>query len=116
MWEDSPVSSNACSSNVCSQPIRCSPLESCAFVHRFPSADCCPRAPRVSHLFDSFYAAQDIAVGEELSFDYGIEYWVFRDMQPLNDSRGLQIALRRAVRYIGAFAQALKAARFGLPL
>ena len=74
------------------------------------------RALRVSHLFDSFYAAQDIAVGEELSFDYGIEYWVFRDMQPLNDSRGLQIALRRAVRYIGAFAQALKAARFGLPL
>ena len=74
------------------------------------------RAPRLSHMFDSFYAAQDIAVGEELSFDYGIEYWVFRDMQPLNDSRGLQIALRRAVRYIGAFAQALKAARFGLPL
>ena len=64
----------------------------------------------------SFYAARDIAAGEELTFDYGMEYWVFRDTQPMNDSRGPRIAARRALRYAKATLQGLGAARFGLPL
>ena len=63
-----------------------------------------------------FYAARDIAVGEEVMFDYGLDYWVDRGVIPLNDERGVELALLRARRWWEASLPALKAARFGLPL
>ena len=36
-----------------------------------------------------FHARRDIKAGEELTFDYGPEYWSSRSLQPLGDSRML---------------------------
>ena len=62
-----------------------------------------------------FYAARAISEGEELTFDYGIEYWVARDVDPLpgSDSRQRSIRVKRALRWLGP---ALTALRSGLPL
>ena len=60
-----------------------------------------------------FYATRDIAAGEELTFDYGVEYWVRQGVTPLDDSRGAEIALRRASARVSTFVQLL---RWGLPL
>lgn len=43
-----------------------------------------------------FVAVRPIAVGEELTFDYGIDYWAGRPGQPADDSRKLLIAVKRA--------------------
>ena len=62
-----------------------------------------------------FYAARAISEGEELTFDYGVAYWVARDVDPLpgSDSRQRSIRVKRALRWLGP---ALTALRSGLPL
>ena len=62
-----------------------------------------------------FFAARDIAKGEELTFDYGEEYWVVRNVDPLpsTDTRVTRIRIRRATRRLLA---SLQAVRWALPL
>ena len=50
-----------------------------------------------------FYALREINIGEELSFDYGVEYWAARAAGPTpdSDSRLLEIRLRRLARRVG---------------
>ena len=45
-----------------------------------------------------FYAARDIAVGDELCFDYGMAYWAGSGIVPFNDSRNYT-ALLPSVRF-----------------
>ena len=58
-----------------------------------------------------FYAARDIPAGQELTFDYGLAYWVDRGVTPVGDTRGVQLGLMRAMRLVEAALPALKAAR-----
>ena len=44
----------------------------------------------------AFHAAEPVAEGDELTFDYGLDYWVNRaDPMPGTDSRRLQLGLKR---------------------
>lgn len=47
-------------------------------------------------------AARQIAVGEELTFDYGLSYWAARSIDPApgTDSRRVELRMRRAARRI----------------
>jgi SET domain-containing protein len=58
-----------------------------------------------------FFAARAIHKGEELTFDYGVPYWVARGSGPApgTDSRSAWIGLRRAMQAVGPVLRALRA-------
>ena len=60
-----------------------------------------PAAEDDSQLRIDFYSTREIASGEELTFDYGVEYWAARDAGPTadSDSRLAEIRRRRALRW-----------------
>ena len=62
-----------------------------------------------------FHALRPIEAGEELLFDYGVEYWAARPAGPTpdTDSRVAEIRLRRFVRWLGPW---LLAVQRNLPL
>ena len=53
----------------------------------------------------SFYALRDIALGDELTFDYGEEYWLQRGFAPADDDRDYSPARVAAERSKLAAAQ-----------
>ena len=63
-----------------------------------------------------FYAARPIAEGEELAFDYGIDYWAARPTDPLpsSDSRLLRIRLGRALLGLAPLVRALQLGWLGI--
>ena len=65
-----------------------------------------------------FYAARPIAAGDELTFDYGEDFWAARDYDPLpeSDSRVVRIRLKRALRWLNGPLRLWRAVTASLPL
>ena len=90
-------------------------LETAAGQHRFHaiwlrdnSQDIETRAPGNGQ---KLIALRDIPENEELTFDYGVAYWVARGSGPApgTDSRGAWIRLRRMIQQVGPVLRALRA-------
>lgn len=54
-----------------------------------------------------FYAAREIKADEELSFDYGLDYWASRDCHPRDDSRTRALHARRLAAKLGRLSPQL---------
>ena len=66
----------------------------------------------------AFYARRNIPAGEELTFDYGEDFWAARDYDPLpeSDSRVVRIRLKRALRWLNGPLRLWRAVTASLPL
>lgn len=63
------------------------------FNHRYPDFNLNFTVDKAANRVD-FYARRDIAVGEELSFDYGVGYWMGSGVVPLGDTRNYTVPKR----------------------